>query len=150
MRKRLWPLVYSAGLLAAGLTLFSACTSVRYQPYPGFENLPATPWKEVRVFWTDPRVSYQPIGEVVVRGCGGCSLGVMEDRIKIAVSDLGGDLGIVVRDEPLPSGTVSSGSASQVKSPSGRTNYTGTLVTAAGSKHDIIVIAAILEPPEDG
>lgn len=147
MLKRLSSLAACFVLVITALYL-SGCTSVRYQAYPGFENLPATPWKQVRVFWTDPRVSFEPVGEAVIRGCRGCSLAIVEDRIKIAVSDLGGEIGIVVRDEAIPVGTVGSGSVSQIQSPSGRTYYAGISSASVVNERDIIVIAAILESRE--
>lgn len=132
-----------AGILAV---LAAGCTHVRSQAYPGFENLDPAPWRQVRVFWTDPRVEYQPIGEIVIRSCGNCSPSILEDRIRIVVSEMGGNLGLIVSDQSFQSGSVGSGSVHQWRSPSGRPYYTGTGSSVAIHKRDLVVIAAIVKP----
>lgn len=117
-------------LLAVSL---SACITATGRPYPDAAHLEPRNPADVWIYWTEPRVEYEPIGEVLVEACPACSRGGIEKRVAKAVARLGGNLAIVVSQERTPTG------AGVFPN-----RYNATVVQY--NRRDLVVIAAIMKP----
>lgn len=117
-------------LLAVAL---SACVTATGRPYPDAAGLEPRDPRDVWIYWTDPQIAYEPIGEVVVEACGGCSRAAIEDRVAVAVARMGGNLAVVAGDQRTPTG------AGVFPN-----RYNATVVQY--NRRDLVMIAAIMKP----
>lgn len=86
------------GILTTLSLGLAGCVSATAEAYPEAAGLSAKSPEEVEVFWSKPDFEYRRIGEVTVEACPDCSKKQIEEKLRAAVAEIGGDLAIVESD----------------------------------------------------
>lgn len=94
----------AGSVLTMGALALLGCVSAKAEVYPEAAGLAPRSPDEVEVFWSEPDFEYRRIGEVSVEACPDCSRKQIEEKLKVAVAEIGGDLAIVESDTTKRSG----------------------------------------------
>ncbi len=88
----------AGSVLTMGALALLSCVSAKADVYADAVGLPAKSPEEVQVYWSEPDFEYRRIGEVNVEACPDCSKRQIEEKLRAAVAEIGGDLAIVESD----------------------------------------------------